>query len=180
MSRRPRVPTFVVSQAAVLVGACSLLPWLARPAVPVATEGISASNGERIYFTAVSERTGRMDYRGGPPGRGMMMGSWGLACVSCHGADGRGGVHVMHMLPMDAPDIRWSTLAAEMGEGPDGQSLPPGEHGEAMAGYDLAAFRMAVVEGQHPDGTDLSRNMPRWDLGDEDLADLVEFLRSLP
>jgi len=180
MSRRPRVPTFVVSQAAVLVGACSLLPWLAGPSVPVATEGISASNGERIYFTAVSERTGRIDYRGGPPGGGMMMGSWGLACVSCHGGDGRGGVHVMHMLPMEAPDIRWSTLAAEMDESPDGQSLPQAEHGEAMAGYDLATFRLAVVEGKHPAGLALSPNMPRWDVDEEDLADLAEFLRSLP
>jgi len=180
MSRRLWVPTVVVSLAAAQLAACGMLPWFAGPPAARVNEGTSAGNGERIYFTAVSERTGRIDYRGGPPGGGMMMGSWGLACVSCHGADGRGGVHVMHMLPMDAPDIRWSTLAAEMGEGPDGQSLPPGEHREAMAGYDLAAFRMAVVEGQHPDGTDLSRNMPRWDLGDEDLADLAEFLRSIP
>ncbi|MBM2843650.1 MAG: c-type cytochrome, partial [Anaerolineales bacterium] len=85
-----------------------------------------------------------------------------------------------HMSVLDAPDIRWSTLAAEMDEAPDGQSLPQGEHGEAMAGYDLAAFRLAVVDGQHPDGTDLSRNMPRWDLDEEDLADVAEFLRSLP
>ncbi len=180
MSRRLWVPTVVVSLAAALLVACGLLPWFARPSAAGGNEATSASNGERIYFTAVSERTGRIDYRGGPPGGGMMMGSWGLACVSCHGADGRGGVHVMHMSVMDPPDIRWSTLAAEMDETPDGQSLPQGEHDEAMAGYDLAAFRMAVVEGQHPDGTDLSRSMPRWDLGDEDLADLAEFLRSIP
>ena len=180
MSRRLWVPRVVVSLAAAQLVACGMLPWFTGRWGARTNEATSVSNGERIYFTAVSERTGRIDYRGGPPGGGMMMGSWGLACVSCHGADGRGGVHVMHMLLMEAPDIRWSTLAPAMDETPDGQSLPQGEHGEAMAGYDLAAFRRAVVEGQHPDGTDLSRNMPRWDLGDEDLADLVEFLRSLP
>lgn len=180
MSGRPWIPTLLGPLAAVVVGACGMLPWLVRPSVARSDEGTSASNGERIYFRAFSERTGRIDYRGGPPGGGMMMGGGGLACVSCHGADGRGGVHVMHMSVMDAPDIRWSTLAPEMDEAPDGQSLPQGEHDEAMAGYDLAALRMAVVEGQHPDGTDLSRNMPRWDLGDEDLADLAEFLRSIP
>jgi len=180
MSRRPRVPIFVVFLTAGMVAACSLLPRFARPSATRAAEETSASNGERIYFTAVSERTGRLDYRGGPPGGGMMMGSWGLACVSCHGGDGRGGVHVMHMLPMEAPDIRWSTLAAEMDESPDGQSLPQAEHGEAMACYDLAAFRLAVVEGKHPDGLALSPNMPRWDVDEEDLADLAEFLRSLP
>ena len=180
MSRRPWVPIFVAFLTVVMVAACSMLPRFAGPSAARATEATSASNGERIYFTAVSERTGRIDYRGGPPGGGMMMGSWGLACVSCHGADGRGGVHVMHMSVMDAPDIRWSTLAAEMDEAPDEQSLPQGEHGEAMAGYDLAAFRLAVVEGKHPDGLALSPNMPRWDLVDEDLADLAEFLQSFP
>ena len=162
------------------IGACGMLPWLVGRSIGTSDQGTSEGNGERIYFTAVSERTGRLDYRGGPLGGGMMMGWRGLACVSCHGADGRGGVHVMHMSVMDAPDIRWSTLAAETDEGHDGGSPPEGGHGEAMAGYDLAAFRLAVVDGQHPDGTDLSRNMPRWDLGDEDLADLAEFLRSIP
>ena len=180
ISHRPWFPTFLVSLAAVAAGACSMLPWLAGRSAAGPSETTSASNGEQIYFSAVSERTGRLDYRGGPLGGGMMTGWRGLACVSCHGADGRGGVHVMHMSVMAAPDIRWSTLAAEMDEAPDGQSLPQGEHGEGMAGYDLAAFRLAVVDGQHPDGTDLSRNMPRWELSDEDLSDLAEFLRSLP
>lgn len=71
-------------------------------------------------------------------------------------------------------------LAAQMGEGPSEEPQPEGGHGGPMADYDLDAFRLAVVEGRHPDGMDLSLNMPRWDLGDEDLADLAEFLRSLP
>jgi hypothetical protein len=180
MSSRPWIPTLLGSLAAMVIGAGSMLPLFVGRSIAGSDEGISEGNGERIYFTAVSERTGRIDYRGGPPSGWMMMGGGGLACVSCHGAEGRGGVHVMHMLPTDAPDIRWSTLAAEMDEAHDGESVPGGEHGEAMTGYDLAAFRLAVVEGRHPDGTELSRNMPRWDLGDEDLADLAEFLRSSP
>jgi mono/diheme cytochrome c family protein len=180
MSRRPRVPTFVLSLAAVLFVACNMLPWFTGGLAVRPTEGTSASNGERIYFAAVSERTGRIDYRGGPPGGGMMMGSWGLACVSCHGADGRGGVHAMHMLLMDAPDIRWSTLASDTNDVHQEEAQAEAGQGEAMAEYDLAAFRMAVVEGQHPDGLALSLNMPRWDLDEEDLADLAEFLRSLP
>jgi hypothetical protein len=180
MSRRLRVPTVVVSLAAALLVACGLLPWFAGPSAAGASQVTSASNGEQIYFTAVSEPTGRIDYRGGPPGGGMMMGSWGLACVSCHGADGRGGVHAMHMLLMDAPDIRWSTLASDTNDVHQEEAQAEAGQGEAMAEYDLAAFRMAVVEGQHPDGLALSLNMPRWDLDEEDLADLAEFLRSLP
>lgn len=104
-----------------------------------------------------------------------MTGGWGLTCASCHGSDGRGGVHVMHMSPMDASDIRWSSLASEMDDGHNDE--PEGEHGQ---GYDLETFRLAVVEGRHPNGSDLSRNMPRWDLGGEDLADLADFLQTLP
>ena len=40
-----------------------------------------------------------------------------FACVSCHGEDGRGGQHVMHMDVMDAPDIRIAALSASVGIG---------------------------------------------------------------
>ena len=49
-----------------------------------------------------------------------------------------------------------------------------------MEGYDLETFRLAVVKGQHPDGDPLKDDMPRWDMDDQDLADLAEFLQSLP
>jgi CRISPR/Cas system type I-B associated protein Csh2 (Cas7 group RAMP superfamily) len=41
-------------------------------------------------------------------------------------------------------------------------------------------FNMAVVDGEHPDGQPLDGNMPRWQMSDADLADLFEFLKSLP
>jgi putative membrane protein len=37
---------------------------------------------------------------------------------------------------------------------------------------------MAVVEGKHPNGEQLSSEMPRWNIGDGDLEDLAEFLKS--
>ena len=45
----------------------------------------------------------------------MMTGSF-LTCASCHGPEARGGVHVMHMQTMDAPDIRYVALSSEEGE----------------------------------------------------------------
>ncbi|MFQ5410223.1 MAG: hypothetical protein ACE5FI_17570, partial [Anaerolineales bacterium] len=54
------------------------------------------------------------------------------------------------------------------------------EHTQAHAGYDLDTFRKAVVEGQHPNGDPLDRDMPRWSLGDDDLLDLADYLKSLP
>ena len=102
----------------------------------------------------------------------MMMGA-SLACVSCHGVDGRGGVHPMHMQIMDAPDIRYSTLSGEDNEHGD-------EHGDEHSEYDIEAFLQAVVYGRHPDGSPLNLDMPRWQMSDDDLVDLLDFLKSLP
>jgi len=133
------------------------------------------SNGEQIYFTAVNERGQRIRYSGGSNFGGMMMGMGSnLACVSCHAADGRGGVHRMHMEVMDAPDIRFSALTDEGDEHGDD------EHGDEHGEYDLDAFRLAVVEGKHPNGEALSREMPRWRMDDQDLKELFEYLKTLP
>lgn len=123
--------------------------------------GTFHSNGERIYFTATSERSTVITYTSGPTSRGWMMSGGQLACVSCHGPGGQGGKHTMGMMMqvMDAKDIRWSVLQGE---------------------FDAAKFRLAVVKGQDPDGTQLSTNMPRWNISDDDLADLIAFLKTLP
>jgi cytochrome c oxidase subunit 2 len=127
------------------------------------------SNGEQIYFTGVDQDGQRIGYTGGPfPG--MMMDS-SLSCASCHGTDARGGLHTMHMQTMDAPDIRWEALLHDEDEEHEGD-----DHGE----YDFEAFKMAVVEGKHPNGEELDDDMPRWQISDEDLADLAEYLMSLP
>lgn len=128
----------------------------------------SVANGERIYFTATSGRGGQISYQGGPAFGGMMMGSY-LTCASCHGPTARGGKHIMHMTVMDAPDIRIKALVSKSDE-----------HGGGHGEYDLEVFRKAVVDGQHPDGEPLSQDMPRWQMGDADLADLFAFLQSLP
>ena len=79
----------------------------------------------------------------------------------------------MHMQVMDAPDITYASLSGELEE--HGEDSHDDEHGE----YGLDEFRRAVIEGQHPDGDSLNRDMPRWRMSDEDLADLLEFLKSL-
>ena len=157
-------------------GIASPMRWNTRsiPGSPWRVESF-ASNGERIYFTATNEQEESIPYEGGPAFGGMMMQSR-LACVSCHGTDGRGGTHVMHMQVMDAPDIRYEALNTEAGEhgsNEDGMEHTQGE-------YDLDTFRQAVVEGKHPDGEALSTDMPRWEMSDEDLAALFEYLKSLP
>ncbi len=151
----------VLASLALAVTACGPIGWGGS------VSGRYASNGERIYFTGTSAN-GRISYSGGGFGGGMM-GGGRLACADCHGPDGRGGRHVMHMTVMNAPDIRWSTLT-EAEHGGEGMDHPP---------YDVETFKRAVTQGVEPDGNRLDPAMPRWRMSDQDLNDLIEYLKSL-
>ena len=125
--------------------------------------GAFSTNGERIYFTATSERDTTISYTDGPSSNGWMMGGGRqghMVCASCHGPAARGGEHNMGMMQvMTAPDIRWSVIGEE---------------------FDAELFKLAVTKGEDPNGTELNTNMPRWTISDDDLADLITYLKSLP
>ncbi|CAG1012486.1 hypothetical protein ANAEL_04430 [Anaerolineales bacterium] len=143
-----------------LLAACASRPQSVGLGGTAWGTGAFRSNGERIYFTATSERGTAITYTSGPVSSGWMMGNGQLACASCHGPNGRGGVHNMGMMQtMTAKDIRWSALQNE---------------------FDADKFRLAVTKGQDPDGTQLNMDMPRWNIGNEDLADLIVYLKTLP
>ena len=145
---------------ALLLAACASPSQSAESSGTAWGTGAFRSNGERIYFSATSERGTAITYTSGPASNGWMMAGGRLACASCHGTNGRGGVHTMGMMQtMDAKDIRWSALQNE---------------------FDAENFRLAVTKGQDPDGTVLNTDMPRWNIGSEDLADLIEYLKTLP
>jgi len=143
-----------------LLAACASRPQSVGSSGTAWGTGAFRSNGERIYFTATSERGTAITYTSGPASSGWMMMGGQLACVSCHGPNGQGGKHSMGMMQvMDAKDIRWSVLQDE---------------------FDAEKFRLAVVKGQDPDGTQLKPDMPRWNISGDDLADLIAFLKTLP
>jgi hypothetical protein len=151
---------FAVSCLLVLLTACSSSTEQTGSGGTAWGVGAFRSNGERIYFTSTSERATAITYIGGPASGGWIMMRGQLACVSCHGPNGRGGRHSMGMMQvMDAKDIRWSVLSKE---------------------FDQEKFRLAIVKGQDPDGTKLKQGMPRWNIDNEDLADLIAFLKTLP
>jgi hypothetical protein len=141
------------------------------------------SNGERIYFTGADQEGERISYAGGPDFGGMMMGGY-LTCAACHGPDAHGGRHLMHMQVMDAPPIYGAALSGHGGEEhEEGEQPDPGHaagEGHEPDGYMLEEFGMAVVEGQHPDGEPLDQGMPRWQMEEKDLADLLAFLETIP
>jgi hypothetical protein len=143
-----------------LLSGCSLINRINSPQGTSWGQGVFTSNGERIYFTSTSDNGTEITYTSGPSSSGWMMMGGSLACASCHGPDGRGGVHSMGMMEvMEAPDIRWSTLQDE---------------------FSVDAFRLAVEDGRDPDGSIMSTDMPRWQMSDQDLSDLITFLQSLP
>lgn len=160
MNRDIKFITFslLTSMVALLLTACASPPQSAGSSGTAWGTGAFSSNGERIYFTATSEKNTNITYSGGPSA-GMMMGGGSLTCASCHGPRGRGGVHtMMGMQTMTAKDIRWATLQSE---------------------FDAEKFRLAVTKGQDPDGTQLNSDMPRWNIGNDDLADLIAYLKTL-
>lgn len=158
-----------IAIAGALAVAPLLLPRLAA-GQPADKPTPDPDNGARIYFSGISGRDGPVMYTGGPDFGGMMMGmmNFRLTCASCHGPEGRGGIHAMHMYVMKAPDIRYGALNAM-----------PEMHGRDHP-YDVHDFREAVAAGRHPDGEKLTRDMPRWQMSEADFRDLFAFLKGLP
>ena len=163
----------LVIGGAVLIGlllvACLWVLWFAVTTflAPRATQpGEYRSNGAQIYFTATSQRgtpiTSSLRF-------GMMHGGR-MACVGCHGPDGRGGRVRMMMRIFDAPDIRYETLIS-------------GKHGEEdeheHEPWTDATIKQAITEGIEPNGEPLDWPMPRWTMSDQDLDDLLDFLKTL-
>jgi cytochrome c oxidase subunit 2 len=131
------------------------------------------SNGKQIYFTATSKLGAAISHKGGQT-TGMMM-SGNLACVSCHGTDATGGKHIMQMETMEAPDIRWSALSS--GHHGKGEADSLKQHHEEV--YTFESFKNSVENGKHPDGDKLKKDMPRWQMSDADLNDLMNYLKFL-
>ena len=117
------------------------------------------SNGERIYFTVTSD-SGKpiISSIGKIKMKGMM------SCATCHGADGKGGRGRMMMWVFDAPDIRYSALTA-------------GHEGEKP--YTDELIKQAITKGVDSEGKRLEPPMPVWQMSEQDLNDLIDYLKTL-
>jgi cytochrome c oxidase subunit II len=116
-----------------------------------------SSNGQRIYFKAESDSRQPITYSGGP---GTMMRA-GIACVNCHGQDGKGGRVTFMMQSLDVPDITWTNLT---------QDSPP---------FTEETLKRAITQGIDPEGDSLDYWMPRWQMSAQDLNDLIGFIKTL-
>lgn len=122
-----------------------------------------ATNGERIFKTGYNIDGERIAFDAGAPWLQML----GGGCAACHGADGTGRRWMM-MSIQTAPDIRYSHLTED--EHAEDEAHPP---------YDDVLLARAIREGLNPAEGALNWPMPRWDLTDLDMADLIEYLKTL-
>lgn len=123
------------------------------------------SDGERIFFTGTNSRGERISYDGGA---GMMMGMMRANCAQCHGDDGRGRRTMM----FTTPNITYRNLTD-----PQGMLEPDGERGHT---YTEATIKRAITQGLDAEGEPLDSRMPRWGMDEQDLGDLVDYLKTLP
>jgi mono/diheme cytochrome c family protein len=158
------------SIALIAVGVLGLgVVWaLGLRGMSFAGSGTFTSAGQRIYYTG-QDADGRVIPRtiagGGMMGLGMM---GDVACVDCHGEDGRGGRIGMMFGTVDIADIRYSTLTTSRSE--DGTTVP------AWTDNDIAR---AIRDGVEPNGQRLKAPMPRWNMTDGEVTDVIDYLKEL-
>jgi hypothetical protein len=155
-----------VAAGLLLVACVGVFLWLAGRPGGIRSGSQFESNGAQIYFTGTSRRGTRVRAQMGA-GMGRMRGGR-LMCASCHGPDGRGGQIQMMMRIIEVPDIRYETLTGE-----------DHEEEEAHEPYTEETIKRAITTGVEPNGEPLEWPMPPWSMSDEDLDDLVEFLKTL-
>lgn len=160
--------------ASLLVLALTILLWAAWPR-PFAGQGerftsagFFSSNGQRIYYTGISAGSGAIPFRGGP----MWARMHGAGCASCHGEDGRGGKTVMMSAEKPA-DIRYNSLISGK------HSNDEQEGKEEHPPYTDELIKRAITQGINSAGKELDAAMPRWEMSEADLNDLIAYLKTL-
>jgi mono/diheme cytochrome c family protein len=172
-----RMTLVVIALALIIIGIAGLIYILSTPGYLPGVRGPSypdtgypidndaleidyESNGQMIYYTGYNHSRQRIDTSRGP--------HWfyvhGGSCVHCHGEDGRGGVPIMMGYVVPA-DITYDGLTSE-------------EHA-GHEPYTEETIRRAIRSGVDPEGRPLDPTMPRWDMKDEDMDDLIDYLRTL-
>jgi ABC-type branched-subunit amino acid transport system substrate-binding protein len=152
--------------AAPLAIAILLLHGVVSP-TPVNAQDIVLSEAEErgkyVYETGKS-RSRRIItadlQRGEPPVPAEI-----LPCKNCHGADGRGAEDYTDVAPLN---INWYAMV---------QSGPHAHSKRSHAAFDEASVARSIVDGLDPDGNALDPAMPRYNISDDDMADLIAYLK---
>ena len=90
-----------------------------------------------------------------------------LPCAGCHGDDGKGRPEG-GVVP---PDITWSSLSAARGH--------DHSYGRTHPAFDESMLGHAITKGIDPGNNALGVAMPRYQMSDEDLQDLVAYIKRI-
>ena len=156
----------LVGLIAVLIVLGSYVPPSGTPSTASGGQN-SLALGERLFGTGTDANGNPVPRTGGAPA-GMM--NAGGGCAGCHGTDGRGRTVSSMMASFTAPDIRWSVLTST-------ESTESG--GSASTPFDEASFARAVRDGLDPEGQPLEPPMPHWQLTDQEMRDLIAYVKTL-
>jgi ABC-type branched-subunit amino acid transport system substrate-binding protein len=124
-----------------------------------------ALRGKRIYVGGESESgtpINALVARGGTSISASI-----LPCVGCHGDDGKGRPEG-GVVP---PDITWNKLTASYGH----------EHayGRSHPAFDERSVAAAIIAGIDPANNALDAAMPKYDISEADMADLIVYLQHI-
>lgn len=122
-------------------------------------------NGRQIYYEGTSARGGTINAVVGS--EATVLPAAALPCVNCHGYDGlgrpEGGV-----VPAN---VRWSHLTKNYGH--------VHEDGRRHGAFDEDSLVRLIVAGVDPSGNQLDKSMPAYQMSDDDMSDLLAYLRVL-
>ncbi|MFT7460752.1 MAG: cytochrome c oxidase subunit 2 [Planctomycetota bacterium] len=127
------------------------------------------SNGERIYFTGISESGNPITAVGGDFHMSMHRSMHSGGCATCHGED-KMGRRMRPQFWKKAPALTPSALFEDSSE--DSK-----DHGHNHQIYTPESIRLAITDGLNPAGVLLDAAMPQWSMSDADLDDLVTYLQ---
>jgi ABC-type branched-subunit amino acid transport system substrate-binding protein len=137
------------------------------PATPVCAQDIELSEAEergKYIYEEGKSRSRRVItadmQRGEPPVPAEI-----IPCKNCHGADGRGADDYTGVAPLN---INWYAMALS----------GPHEHSKrSHEAFDEQSVARSITDGVDPDGNFLDVSMPRYNMADGDMADLIAYLK---
>lgn len=149
VGKKPGAPTLLLAMAALLAAATMLVHADGSPAV---------ERGRKIYREGAE---GMVAVVSGTP-----VASSVLPCGSCHGADGRGRPEG----GVKPSNLTWEDLTRDRSGSADGRRHP---------GYTEKQLRRAITMGLDPAGNALQAAMPRYRMSNQQMDDLIAYLKVL-
>ena len=101
-----------------------------------------------------------------------------ITCVNCHGPKGKGDRVYMMMAyaePFGTPNITWDVLTQAKEHGAEAGEAEHEEHPP----YTEETLKKAITRGVNPADEPLDNVMPLWKMSEQDLDDLIEFIKTL-